>query len=209
MCLVLHHGERSLCSRGPQDCDTTPHLLLIRAYFAENKGGTCIYAPMWRPKYTPRISLTTWGTYGGKANEFARDLKEVLVWDRACQARVKSPRLWNTILHIIWKRNTHIIHSTSFLSHLYNRSKKLLKVNLWEYIFTSKSGLKEWPIQGGYHSSLHLHLKHGEPTTTTTAAAAGELWWKAAGSLTIQVWILTPPSWKAPICIVFSQTELI
>lgn len=45
------------------------------------------------PKYTSRIGLTTWETYSGKANEFSCNLEEVLVWDRACQAHVKSPQL--------------------------------------------------------------------------------------------------------------------
>lgn len=35
MCLVLHHGEGSLCSRGPHRCDTS--LLLIRARLTEKK----------------------------------------------------------------------------------------------------------------------------------------------------------------------------
>lgn len=85
---------------------------------------------MWGQS-THGVSVLLHGeTYSDKANEFTCNLKEMLVWDRACQAYVKSPKHRNAIFHIIWKGNTHIIHSTSFLSDLYNRSKKLQKVNL-------------------------------------------------------------------------------
>lgn len=77
--------------------------------------------------------LTTRETDSGKANEFTCNRKEVLVWDRACQAHVKSPHnnLKYYFAHYLEKKHHHnIIHSTSFLSHFVQPLQKLLKVNL-------------------------------------------------------------------------------